>query len=105
MPFANRVIVIPRFTLDGCLNVPDEEWASLADLAARAFGVSLKVYDVSPLTEGGVDVVPGRDLFIEFTSESEEAVDLAFRAMHSRIGALIARYTETNTNQLAAGHG
>jgi hypothetical protein len=103
MPFAHRVIVIPKLTPKGTLNIPAEEWALLAEVVGRAFAVSLKVYDVSPFAEHAAEVVPGRDLFIELASESEEAVDLAFRAMHSRIGALIDRYTETNTNEFAAG--
>ena len=103
MPFASYLIVLPRNTPEGTLNIPDEEWTSLAELVARAFGVSLKVYDISPYAERGVDVVPGRDFFVELLSESADAVDLAFRAIHLRIGALIDRYTERNMNQLAAG--
>ena len=103
MPFANRVIVLPRFTPTATLNIPDEEWTSLGDIVAKVFDVSLKVYDVSPYAEPGVDVVPGRNYFVELVGESAKAVDLAFRGIHLQIARFIDLYTETNTNRLAAG--
>lgn len=97
------ILIIPRITPSGVLDIPEEVWPPLIESVRDRFGVSLKLYDHSPAAERGADFVASGDLFLEFVGPSAEAVNLALRAIHGRIDYFVEQYTKHKASEIAAG--